>query len=92
MEFLHPEVNEAQARATEGRWQEAFAHLLSLQLFFDASDDKWLTDLTQEAIPRLRYVCMCLRVFLCVCVYVCMCVCAHQMQQGCVAARRLDFN
>lgn len=54
MDFLQPEVFQAQQRSAEGKWQDAFAHLLALQLFFDASDDKWLTDSPMETIPRLR--------------------------------------
>ena len=45
---------QAQQLSAEGKWQDVFAHLLALQLFFDASDDKWLTDLPMESIPRLR--------------------------------------
>jgi hypothetical protein len=46
---------EAQQRAAEAKWQEAFAHMLGLQLFLDGSDDRWLTGFPLDAISRLRY-------------------------------------
>ena len=48
------QVCEAQRAASKGEWQRALAHMLAVQLFFDASDDKWISEYPVQAAARLR--------------------------------------